>query len=117
MIDELNRPWIKVARAKGMPSYRTVGVHAFRNAAGPVVTLAGWDFISMLSGGTVIVEVVFAWPGLGRAALDAVQQRDLVLLQAIVIVIAAITVLLNIVIDIAYKLLDPRVRVQQSAGR
>lgn len=111
MIDELNRPWVKVARTKGMPFRRTVGVHALRNAAVPVVTLAGWDLIRMLAGLTVIVEVVFAWPGIGQAALQAIEQKDLILLQAIVFVVATMTVIVNIVVDILYKFLDPRIKV------
>ena len=109
MIDELNRPWVKVARAKGMPFRRVVGMHALRNASLPVITLGGWEFIRMLAGATNIVEVVFAWPGVGLLALQAVQRSDLLLLQAIVLVVATITVVLNIVIDISYKFVDPRI--------
>lgn len=111
MIDELNRPWIKAARLRGMPGRRVVGLHALRNASVPVVTLIGWELAKMLAGATVIVEVVFAWPGIGQSALQAVERNDQVLLQTIVLVAATITVLLNIVVDILYKLLDPRVRL------
>lgn len=111
MIDELNRQWVRVARAKGMPFIRTVGMHALRNAAVPVVTLAGWDLIRMLAGSTVIVEVVFAWPGVGQTALQAVEHSDLTLLQTIVFVVATITVVANILMDLVYKLLDPRVKL------
>jgi peptide/nickel transport system permease protein len=111
MIDELNQPWVKVARSKGMPFRRVVGMHALRNASVPVITLGGWEFIRMLSGATVIVESVFAWPGIGLTALQAVQRNDLLLLQAIVLVVATITVVLNIVIDIVYKLVDPRIKL------
>lgn len=109
MIDELNRPWVKVARSKGMPFRRVVGVHALRNALVPVITLGGWELIRMLAGATIIVESVFAWPGIGLTALQAVQRSDLLLLQAIVLVVATITVAINIAIDIVYKLVDPRI--------
>ena len=84
-------------------------MHALRNASLPVITLGGWEFIRMLAGATIIVEVVFAWPGVGLLALQAVQRSDLLLLQAIVLVVATITVVLNIVIDISYKFVDPRI--------
>lgn len=109
MIDELNRPWVKVARSKGMPFRRVVGVHALRNALVPVITLGGWELIRMLAGATIIVESVFAWPGIGLTALQAVQRSDLLLLQAIVLVVATITVAINIAIDIVYRLVDPRI--------
>lgn len=111
MIDELNRPWIKVARAKGMPVRRTVAVHALRNASVSIVTVAGWEMIRMLAGSTILVESVFAWPGTGLLALQAVQRNDLFLLQAIVLVVAVITVVLNIVIDLVYQVIDPRIRL------
>jgi peptide/nickel transport system permease protein len=111
MIDELNRPWVKVARAKGMPFRRVVGVHALRNAAVPVVTLGGWELIRMLAGATVIVETIFAWPGIGLTALQAVERNDLFLLQTVVLVVATVTVLLNIAIDVAYKFIDPRIKL------
>lgn len=111
MIDELNRQWVRVARAKGMPFHRTVGMHALRNASVPVVTLAGWDLIRMLAGTSVIVEVVFAWPGIGFTALQAVERSDLILLQTIVFIVATITVVINVLMDVLYKFLDPRVKL------
>ena len=111
MIDELNRPWIKVARAKGLSTGRTVAVHALRNASVSVMTVAGWELIRMLAGATILVESVFAWPGTGLLALQAVDRHDLFLLQAIVLVVAVITVVLNIIIDVFYQLVDPRIRM------
>ena len=112
MIDELNTQYVKVAKAKGMTQRRILGVHAMRNAGIPYVTLLGWEIIRALAGYTVVVEAVFNWPGLGFMAKTAIQNQDFFLIQAIVFVIAVIVVVLNIVIDIAYKLLDPRVDLQ-----
>lgn len=112
MIDELNAQYIKTTEAKGLSGFRIVGVHALRNAAVPVLTLVSWEFIRILSGYTVVVETVFAWPGLGFIALQAIEQQDLVLLQAIVFVIAVMVVVFNLVVDLAYKAIDPRIKLE-----
>ncbi len=111
MIDELNAQYIKTTEAKGLSGLRIVGVHALRNAAVPVLTLVSWEFIRILSGYTVVVETVFAWPGLGLVALQAIERQDLVLLQAIVFVIAVMVVVFNLVVDVAYKAIDPRIKL------
>ena len=111
MIDELNAQYIKTTEAKGLSQFRIVGVHAMRNAAVPVLTLVAWEFIRILSGYTVVVETVFAWPGLGLLALQAIQRQDLVLLQAIVFVIAVIVVVFNFGVDVIYKAIDPRIKL------
>ncbi len=110
MIDELEAGYVDTARAKGMPEWRTVFVHAFRNASNPVVTLAGWELIRAIAGYSVVVETVFAWPGIGFMAIQAIQQQDLILLQAIVFVVAVIVVIVNLLLDFAYKLIDPRIQ-------
>jgi len=112
MIDELNAQYIKTTEAKGLSSFRIVGVHALRNAAVPVLTLVSWEFIRILSGYTVVVETVFAWPGLGLVTLQAIERQDLVLLQAIVFVIALMVVAFNLVVDLAYKAIDPRIKLE-----
>lgn len=112
MIDELNTQYVKVAKAKGMTQRRILGVHALRNAGIPYVTLLGWEIIRALAGYTVVVESVFNWPGLGFMAKTAIQNQDFYLIQAIVFVVAVVVVILNIVIDIAYKILDPRVELR-----
>lgn len=111
MIDELNTQYVKTSKAKGMPRRRTVAVHALRNAAVPLVSLAGWELIRALAGYAVVVETVFAWPGVGDMALQAIERQDLVLLQAIVFVIAFLVVALNIVVDLLYKWADPRIKL------
>jgi peptide/nickel transport system permease protein len=109
MIDELNAQYVRTVEAKGLSTWRIVGVHAGRNAAVPVLTLVSWEFIRILSGYTVVVETVFAWPGLGRLALQSIQRQDLILLQAVVFVIAVLVVLFNLAIDFAYRAIDPRI--------
>lgn len=111
MIDELNKQYVKTAKAKGMPSVRVVGMHALRNGSIPVLTLFGWEVIRALAGYTVIVETVFNWPGLGQTAIQAIQRQDLFLLQTIVLVVAVMVVVVNILIDIAYRAVDPRIQV------
>jgi peptide/nickel transport system permease protein len=111
MIDELNQQYVKMATAKGMPYGRVVGVHALRNAGIPALTLTGWELIRAISGYSVIVETVFAWPGIGRLAIDSIQHRDLIELQAVVLVVAVLVVVVNIAIDILYKVVDPRIKV------
>lgn len=111
MIDELNKQYVKTAKAKGMPSFRVVGIHALRNGSIPVLTLFGWELIRALAGYTVIVETVFNWPGLGQTAIQAIQRQDLFLLQTIVLVVAVMVVVVNILIDVAYRAVDPRIQV------
>ena len=111
MIDELNTQYVKVAKAKGLRQRRILGVHALRNAGIPYVTLLGWELIRALAGYTVVVESVFNWPGLGFMAKTAIAEQDFFLIQAIVFVVAVIVVIINIAIDVAYKALDPRVKL------
>lgn len=111
MIDELNAQYIRTAKAKGLRYRRTVGVHALRNATVPFVSLAGWEAIRALAGYAVVVETVFAWPGVGFIALESIRRQDLILLQAVVFVIAVMVVVINIAIDISYKVVDPRIKL------
>lgn len=111
MIDELNQQYVKTAFAKGLPFYRVVGIHAMRNAALPVLTLCGWELIRAVAGYSVVVETVFAWPGLGITAIQAIERGDLILLQAIVFTVAIIVVLINILMDVAYTIIDPRLKL------
>jgi peptide/nickel transport system permease protein len=111
MIDELNRQYVKTARAKGMPSRRVIGLHALRNGSIPFITLTGWELIRALSGYTVVVEVVFNWPGLGQTVIQAIERQDLFLLQTIVLIVAVMVVVINILVDIVYKAVDPRIEV------
>lgn len=111
MIDELNRQYVKTAFAKGIPVARVVGLHALRNAGLPIVTLVGWELIRAVAGYSVVVETVFAWPGLGLTAMQAIDREDLILLQAIVFTVALTVVLINILMDVAYTIIDPRLKL------
>jgi peptide/nickel transport system permease protein len=111
MIDELNEQYVKTSIAKGMPFIRVVGMHALRNAGLPVVTLCGWELIRAIAGYSVVVETVFAWPGLGLTAIQAIEREDLILLQAIVFTVAITVVLINILMDVTYTIIDPRLKL------
>jgi peptide/nickel transport system permease protein len=111
MIDELNSQYVQTARAKGMSEVRVVGLHALRNAAIPILTLAGWELIRALAGFTVVVETVFAWPGVGYLAFQSIQQNDVILLQATVTVMGFLIVAINVGLDLAFKGIDRRVQL------
>ena len=107
--------YVRTARAKGVPERMVVWKHTLRNALIPVITLTGLQF-GFLLGGAIVVETVFAWPGVGRLLVSAVANRDLSVVQAILMVIAAWMVSANLAVDLAYGWLDPRVRGAASAG-
>jgi peptide/nickel transport system permease protein len=109
VLDTLEREWVRTARAKGLPRRQVLVRHVVRNALTPVVTVLGLHMGTLL-GGTVLVEYVFNWPGVSSLLVRAVEQRDYPEVLGIVLVISILFVLLNLAIDIAYSLLDPRVR-------
>ena len=111
MVEVLGEDYVRTARAKGLPESRVLFVHALRNALLPVITVAGMQFGSLLTG-AIIVEKVFARPGLGTTLLEAITERDYPVVQGTVFVIAVIYVLVNIAVDLAYGLIDPRIRVR-----
>lgn len=111
MIDELNKQYVLTAEAKGLGAWRRVGVHTLRNALAPAVTLFGWDLVRALAGFDVVVEVVFGWTGIGHLAYDSILNQDFTELQAIVILVAILVVVINICMDIVYRLIDPRIKV------
>ena len=110
MIDELNTPHVKDATARGLSRARIVIAHAFRGAGIATITVAGWELVGALAGGAVVVETVYAWPGIGFTAIQAIERHDIILLQGVVLVIAVIVVTINILVDVTYTLLDPRVK-------
>lgn len=109
VLEALEREWVRTARAKGLPPGAVVRRHVVRNALGPVVTVIGLQMGTLL-GGTVLVEYVFNWPGLSGYLVRAVEQRNYPEVQGIVLVICALFVMLNLVVDLLYAVLDPRVR-------
>lgn len=111
MLEVLAQDYVTTARAKGLPERAVITRHAFRNALMPVVTILGLEFGFLLSG-VVIAETVFSWPGVGRMVFNAIAQRDIPLVQAAVVLFALLFVTLNLVVDLAYAYLDPRVRLR-----
>jgi peptide/nickel transport system permease protein len=109
VLDVLGQDFVRTAHAKGLPPRRVLLRHILRNALLPIVTLVGLDF-GVLLGGAIVTETVFAWPGIGRLVVNAVYQRDFPVVEAAVIVIAALFVVLNLGIDLLYGYLDPRIR-------
>ena len=109
MLEVLNQPYIRTAIAKGVPWKKVVREHALPNAAIPTVTMAGFFVGSLIVGG-VITENVFAWPGIGRLLVDSVANRDLAVVQVAILIIAISMVGANLLVDLAYGWLDPRVR-------
>ncbi len=110
MLDVLHQDYIRLARAKGLSEGKVLVKHALRNASIPIVTIVGLQFGGLL-GGAVITETVFAWPGVGRLAVNAVQQRDFPVVQAVTVVIALAFSLINLVVDLLYARLNPRIRL------
>ncbi len=110
VLDELGRNYVTAARARGLSEQTVIMGHALKNAAIPIVTLSGWELSRLLAGYTVIVEVVFGWPGVGLLAMDAIRRQDLNLLQADVFVVGVLVVALNLMIDMTYGWFDPRIR-------
>ncbi len=109
MVNELERHYVKAGYARGLGRLRVVAGHALRNAAAPILTLSGLEVVGALAGNVVVVESVFAWPGIGLTVVQAMERQDLVLLQAVVFTVAIATVTLNLAIDVAQKLIDPRI--------
>jgi peptide/nickel transport system permease protein len=112
MIETLQQDYIRTARAKGNRSGRVVWRHALRNAFLPVLTMLGLQSSALL-GGSIVVESVFAWPGLGQLSFDAITNRDLNLLLGILLFSALLVVLANLLVDLLYGVLDPRVRAAE----
>ena len=112
MLEIMNQQYMSTARSKGISEWSVTIKHGFRNALLPTITFLGLQFGSLL-GGTVIVEQVFSWPGIGRLIIDAINQRDYPVIQGGVIFLAIIMVVVNLIVDLSYTLIDPRIK----AGR
>jgi ABC-type dipeptide/oligopeptide/nickel transport system permease component len=110
LIDVLQQPYIRAARARGYTPAVVVWRHAMRNTLIPVVTVIGLQFGSLLEG-SIVIEVVFAWPGVGRLLVDSVLNRDYAVVQVTVFFIALAFILINIIVDVIYVYLDPRIRI------
>lgn len=110
MLDVLFEDYVRVAKAKGLNSFKVFYVHALRNALIPIITIVGLQFGAILTG-TVITETIFDWPGLGTLLFDAIQRRDYPLVQGCVLVVSLIYVSINFITDLAYILAQPKMRV------
>lgn len=110
LIDVLHLDYIRTAQARGLSQWRILIRHGLRNALIPVVTVQGMYFASLL-GGALVTEIIFAWPGIGRLAVQAIQNRDFPLVQAIVLLAALVFVMVNLLIDLLYVVLNPRIRL------
>lgn len=111
VLETLQREWVRTARAKGLPANAVLRRHVVRNALGPVLTVLGLHMGTLL-GGTVLVEYVFNWPGLSGFLVVAVENRDYPEVQGIVLVISFLFILLNLIVDLLYSVLDPRIRLE-----
>ncbi|MDR1467022.1 MAG: ABC transporter permease [Oscillospiraceae bacterium] len=112
MLDTLNQDYIRTARAKGLSERKVVLNHALRNALIPVITVIGLQ-LGTLFGGAVLTETVFSWPGIGRYTVESVLNSDFPVVQAVVLLVATIFVLTNLVMDLVYSMLDPRIKFTQ----
>ncbi|MBX3577161.1 MAG: ABC transporter permease [Rhizobiaceae bacterium] len=112
LIEVLNEDYIRTARAKGMPRGTVLWRHALPNALIPVLTIVGLQFAFLLAG-VIIIENVFYLPGLGRLVLQAITQRDLIVVEGVVMVLIAAVIVINFVVDVSYAIVDPRVRVRR----
>ena len=109
LLEVLGKDYIRTARAKGLDGKIVILKHALRNALMPVVTIIGIQFGAML-GGAVVTETVFAWPGVGRLVVNAISQRDFPIIQGGVLMMAIIFTLVNLMVDLSYALINPRIR-------
>jgi peptide/nickel transport system permease protein len=111
LLEVLSEDYIRTARAKGLPARRVLWRHALRNALIPVLTILGLQFAFLLAG-TIIIENVFYLPGLGRLIFQAITQRDLIVVEGVVMLLAATVIVVNLLVDISYAIVDPRLRAR-----
>jgi dipeptide transport system permease protein len=109
MLEVLNEDYVRTARAKGLTARRVIGVHALRNALLPVVTVIGLS-VSGLMAGAVLTETIFSWPGVGHWLIDSIGRRDYPALQGGVMLISAVVIGVNLIVDLVYGVIDPRIR-------
>lgn len=115
MLEVISHDYIKTARSKGLSEFIVICKHAFKNALTPLLTVLGMQ-ISALLGGAVLTETIFSWPGMGRLIVDAIDKRDFVVVQGTVLFIAVIFVLVNLLVDVMYKVVNPRVSYSSGKG-
>ena len=109
MLEVLGEDYVRTARAKGLPVWRVIGLHALRNALIPVVTIIGLQ-IGALMAGAVLTETIFSWPGVGKWLIESIGRRDYPALQGGVMLISSIVIAVNLIVDLTYGLINPRIR-------
>lgn len=115
MLEVVRQDYIKTARAKGLRESIVIWKHALKNAIGPLLTVLGLQ-ISMMLGGAVLTETIFSWPGMGRLIIDAIEKRDFMVVQGTVLFIAVIFVVVNLIVDLLYMAINPRVKLVKEKG-
>lgn len=116
MLDVIRQDYLRTARSKGVPEKRVINVHALRNALIPIITVVGTEMGKAL-GGAVVTENVFSWPGVGRLVIEAVNQRDTTTVTGCIILTAVMVSIVQLVVDVLYAFVDPRLRAQYSSGK
>jgi dipeptide transport system permease protein len=109
MLEVLGEDYVRTARSKGLAPLRVVGVHALRNAMIPVITTIGLQ-VGVLLAGAILTETIFSWPGIGKWMVDAVFKRDYAVVQGGLLMIAGIIMLVNLIVDLTYGFINPRIR-------
>ena len=112
LVEEMEKPYILTAQSKGLTGRAVVWRHALRNAAIPTITVTGDETATFLNG-AVVIETIFAWPGIGQLFIQAIQRRDVPLIEACVFVVALLTITLNLIVDLSYAAIDSRARIQK----
>jgi len=111
MLDELGQDYVRTARSKGLPERTVILLHTLKNALIPTVTIVGLQFGTIL-GGAVIIEMVFSWPGVGQLLVEAILTRDYLVVQTCVLLLASFFLIVNLLIDVIYTLVNPRVALE-----
>jgi dipeptide transport system permease protein len=109
MLEVLGEDYVRTARAKGLSTFRVIGIHSLRNAMIPVITTIGLQ-VGVLMAGAILTETIFSWPGIGKWMVDSVSRRDYAVIQGGLLLIAAIIMVVNLVVDLLYGLINPRIR-------
>ena len=110
MLDEVQKEYVDTARSLGLPERKVIYLYTLRNAMIPTLTISGLQLAQLL-GGTVVIETIFAWPGVGRTLFEAIISRDFPVIQAGVLILGIAVVVINLLVDLMYRVLNPRVRL------
>ena len=115
MLEVIRQDYIRTARAKGLSEWVVIGKHALKNAMVPLITVMGMQ-ISMMLSGAVLTETIFAWPGMGRLIVDAIDKRDFIMVQGGVMFLAFVFVMVNLIVDVLYVWVNPRISYDNKGG-